>query len=343
MIRFLRNHMKHVVSHAWAPRTRKALTTQAKAFKQFAGEAEITHLPLTGEEVCLYAIWLYVVRGLRAPKSIQMYLSAVRTLHRKVGLDCVTPSSYGPLGQVISGLKRLLQHKVKKASPITPTILLNLLQSSSITPICPIESQTLTTFRILTLLLFQSMLRSSNMIPEDRHKFDARYVLKWSNITKVDFGLEITITHSKTIQFGEREHVIPLAASPDPRFCPVTALKTLAKMYGPENCSPDSPVFLIPTPSGKFVPLKKSEYLAWLRARLADMGLVATDYGVHSFRHGAVQEALLQETNKALVQLASDHSSEAIMGYAQIPPNRRMALSAKVNKSLAKLRPGCLF
>ena len=33
--------------------------------------------------------------------------------------------------------------KVKKACPITPTILLNLLQSASLSPLCPIELQTL--------------------------------------------------------------------------------------------------------------------------------------------------------------------------------------------------------
>ena len=105
---------------------------------------------------------------------------------------------------------------------------------------------------------------------------------------------------------------------------------------------PENPVFLIPTSSGKFVPLKKSEYLGWFKARLTEMGLDASLYGIHSFRHGSVQEALLQESNKALVQLASDHSSEAIMGYAQIPPDRRMSLSAKVNRSLATYQPGAI-
>ena len=176
------------------------------------------------------------------------------------------------------------------------------------------------------------------MVPENRHRFDARYVLKWSNIKKVDYGVELTITHSKTIQYGEREHVIPLAASPDPLFCPVAALTSLAVMYGPKYMQEDSPVFLIPTPSGEFVPLKKCEYLSWLRSRLTGMGLDASKYGIHSFRHGGVQESLLQESNRALVQLASDHSSEAIMGYAQIPPGRRMNLSAKVNMSLSRLR-----
>ena len=198
------------------------------------------------------------------------------------------------------------------------------------------EHQTLTVLRTLTLIFFQSMLRSSNMIPENRHDFDSRYVLKWSNITKVDYGLLITVTHSKTIQYGQREHEIPLAASPDPRFCPVRALKELVYMYGPDYAKPDSPVFLIPTPAGRFVPIKKSEFLGWLRSRLADMELDPSQYGIHSFRHGSVQEALLNEDNRVLVQLASDHSSEAIMGYAQIPPDRRMSLSAKVNMSLAR-------
>ena len=129
---------------------------------------------------------------------------------------------------------------------------------------------------------------------------------------------------------------IPLAASPDPRFCPVRALSDLALMYGPEYMSEDSPVFLIPTPAGRFVPLKKSEYVNWLKARLTDMDLDASQYGMHSFRHGGIQQALLQEQNRALVQIASDHSSEAIMGYCVIPADRRMFLSAKVNRSLAE-------
>ena len=106
-------------------------------------------------------------------------------------------------------------------------------------------------------------------------------------------------------------------------------------MYGPAYMTQDTPVFLILTPSGKFVPLKKQEFVDWLRSRLASMGLPAEDFSVHSFRHGGVQQCILNEPNKALVQLASGHSSEAIMGYAQIPPERRMAISAKVNRSLA--------
>ena len=331
----LHEQMCVISSFAWAARTKKTLNTQAKAFKEFAELAEIEFLPLTGRQLCYYAVWLWTMRGLKSPKSIKMYLSAVRTLHRRIGLDCATPTAYGPLDQLISGLKRLMQHKVRKSLPITPIILKNLLCSVPSTPNCAIQNKILTTFRALTLLFFQSMLRCSNMIPENRHDYDARYILKWSNITKVEHGVEIAITISKNNQYGERVHVVPLAASPDRRFCPVYALTALAKMYGPEYMHPSNPVFMIPTPAGSFIPLQKAEYLAWFRARLTAMDLVAADYGIHSYRHGGIQEALLQEQNRAMVQLASDHSSEAIMGYCAIPTDRRMYLSARVNRSLA--------
>ena len=327
--------MDIIRSHAWAVRTRKTLNSQARAFKEFAELADFRELPLTGDDLCFYVVWLWKFRGLKSPKSIKQYLSAVRTLHRRIGLDCVTPSRYGPLEHLISGLKCQAQHKIRKSLPITPLILRNLLRSVPSTPLCHTEKQTLTTFRALTLLLFQSMLRSSNMVPEDRHDYDARYVLKWSNVIKVDYGVEFHITISKNNQYGERVHVVPLAASPDPRFCPVRALTDLADMYGTEYIVPSNPMFMIPTPSGRFVPLKKSEFVSWFRGRLTAMDLVAADYGVHSFRHGGIQAALLQEQKSTLVQLASDHSSEAILGYCAIPADRRMYLSARVNQSLA--------
>ena len=108
-------------------------------------------------------------------------------------------------------------------------------------------------------------------------------------------------------------------------------------MYGPEHRKGSNPVFLIPTSDGTFVPLKKSEYVSWLKKRLTQMGLPAAKYGMHSFRHGSVQQALLHESNRVLVQLASGHSSDAILGYAHVPPERRFNLSKKIIASLALL------
>ena len=67
------------------------------AFNEFTRLADIQYFPLSGEQLCLYMIWLYVVRGLKSPKSIKMYLSAVWTMHCKIELMCANPSSYGLL------------------------------------------------------------------------------------------------------------------------------------------------------------------------------------------------------------------------------------------------------
>ena len=251
-------------------------------------------------------------------------------------IPCHKPTSYRPLGQVLIGLTRTLQHKPVKAMPITPRILLNLLNSKPQLPECPIQQQTLTVFIALTLLLFQTMSRCSNMIPESRTKFDKRYILLWKDIQKLTDGILITVGLSKTNQFGNNDHLIPIARSTNPAFCPVATLEKLADMYGPRFLGKTSPVFLIPTKDGRnFVPLRKTEYVAWLRSRLHEMGLPSARYGVHSFRHGAVQEAVILEDNRALIQLASGHSSDALFGYAQIPPEQRFNLSNKINQSLA--------
>ena len=311
------------------------MNSERKAFLEFCQLADIQFIPITGEDLCLFAVWLWITRRLKAPKSVRAYLSAVRTLHRRLDLPCHTPSTYGPLGNLLLGLARIAQHKVRKALPITPVILSNLLDSLPRTPSCPIQNKTLTTYKALTLLMFLTMSRSSNMVPESRKKYDPEYLLKWGNIQRVKDGVIITITKSKTNQFFTKNHLIPLAESPVEKFCPVAALTKLASMYRPENLVDGSPVFLVPTDDGSFVPVRKAEYVSWLKARLRQMNLPAERFGMHSYRHGAVQQALLHEDNRILVQLASGHTSEAILGYAHIPPERRFQLSKKLVASLA--------
>ena len=164
-IRVLRQQWRILEQHAWAPRTCKALNSEKKAFVDFCLLADIEFLPVSGDILCLYAVWLWVTKRLKAPRSVRNYVSAVRTLHRRIGSDCHTPTSYGPLDLVLKAIARSSKHKVKKMFPVSPTILNNLLDSVPHNPLCPFELATLTMFKPLSLLLFQTMSRSSNMMP----------------------------------------------------------------------------------------------------------------------------------------------------------------------------------
>ena len=81
--------------------------------------------------------------------------------------------------------------------------------------------------------------------------------------------------------------------------------------------------------------MNRDKFALWFKGRISHMGLDASAFTLHGYRHGGIQETLLAEGNLALCKLSSDHSSDAIMEYAFVPPERRLNISAKVNASLA--------
>ena len=149
-------------------------------------------------------------------------------------------------------------------------------------------------------------------------------------------GILITVPKSKNNQFGERDHLIPLAAADNELLCPVKAVLSLIDIYGKENCHGNIPVFKIPDGKDGFTVVQRHKFDWWFRLRLRNMGLDEKAYTLHGFRHAGIQECLLAEGNLALCKLTSDHSSDAILEYAFIPPNRRLSISNKVNLSLAR-------
>ena len=199
--------------------------------------------------------------------------------------------------------------------------------------------QTLHIYKCLSLLYFLSMLRSSNLIAKSLKKIDLKMILCWENITPLNGdmsqGILITVPKSKNNQHGERDHLIPLAAAKIELLRPVKAIQSLIKLSGKENCRGSTPVFKIPDGKGNFTVVQRHKYDWWFRLRLRNMGLDPKLYTLHGFRHAGIQECLLAEGNLALCKLTSDHSSDAILEYAFIPPERRLTISSKVNESLA--------
>ena len=173
------------------------------------------------------------------------------------------------------------------------------------------------------------------MVPPQRRDIDLDMILTWGNVKRLQGGVVLLIKKSKTIQNGERVHEVPLAASDDFRLCLVLALGKLARLYGPNSCGPRTPVFRLPTASGGWTVMAKSDYVPYFRDRIAKMGLHPESYSMHGFRHGSIQELLLSEGNLALCKLTTDHSSDAILSYHHVPADRRLRISDKVNQRLA--------
>ena len=324
---------------AWAASSRVALNSEARSYFAYCELANIEPFPINGYNLTLYATWLALSGRLKSADSIAQYISAVSVLHSERGLQCVTPTQFGPLGQVIRGFRRMAQRPVKRSHPITPPILFNLLAATPLHHPVLRVSIILTIFHAFGLLLFLSMVRSANLVPKTRSNIDWDAILQWKNVRSINGGVLLIVHKSKTNQFAGQPHEIPLAASPDLRFCPVTALRRLMRVYGPENCGPDSPVFRIPTSSGVWLPMIKSDYVSYFKSRISGMGLNSSNFSLHGFRHGSIQQMLLVEGNIALCKIQSGHTSDAILAYSTVPATRRLDISARVNRHLASNFP----
>ena len=336
--------MRYLMSRAKAVSTTKTQNSMLKSWFKFA-QANQVALPVGGWWLAMYATQLVVDDKVTTADSLANYVSAVKQYHSDLGMDCPTPTQYGPLNRVIQGLRREAQRPTRRSLPVTPDILFNLLNTQIQAPFLPIDLQTLHIYKILTLTYFLTMLRSSSLIPKSYNDVDPVRLLCWGNVKEVQFqgvqGVLLQLYKTKTIQNCERIQEVPLARNDEcPALCPVRAIYALKAIIGEQNIGPDTPIFQTRTYQGKLRPVLYHKFNSWFRFRLSEMGLDVTKYTLHAFRHGGIQQTLMSEGNLALVKLTSDHSSDVILEYSHVPANRRLTISQKVNSNLTTFALG---
>ena len=178
--------MKFLMSKAIAPNTHKTRNSMLKSWFAFA-QANHISLPVGGWNLALYATDLVVSGRIKTSGSLENYVSAVKQYHSDLGMECPTPSEFGPLKRVIQGLRGLAQRPTHRSLPVTPEILFNLLNTTIQPPFCPIDAQTLHIYKILSLIYYLSMLRSSSLIPKTYKDVDPVRLLCWGNVKDIRF------------------------------------------------------------------------------------------------------------------------------------------------------------
>ena len=114
-------------------------------------------------------------------------------------------------------------------------------------------------------------------------------------------------------------------------LCPVRAIATLRSIVGDQNITADTPLFQTKDFAGNLPPVMRHKYDGWFKYRLEEMGLDSSLYTLHGWRHGGIQQVLLLESSLALAKLTSDHLSDVILEYSNVPADRRLTISQKVN------------
>ena len=133
--------------------------------------------------------------------SIPIYLNIVRLLHLEAGLQ--NPVDSWSIKMLLKGTKRVLGCEVVPKEPVTPALLLKIHALLDLS--CPMHI----VFWAATLTGFFGMLRKSNLFPSQQCLLNNKFV-KRSDFKNHKWGLSMTITWSKTIQYSERLHTVAL-------------------------------------------------------------------------------------------------------------------------------------
>ena len=237
-------------------------------------------------------------------------LFSVKFLHEAYDLDF--PVNSFKLDMTMQGLKRRLARVPFQVLPITPTILraifrcLDLRRNEDLALWCSY------------LICFYGLLRKKNVVPENP-KFDPSKVLTRQNfaIDLEDNRIYMYIGFSKTMQFGQRDLVLPIPGNNDPVLDPVRHLHDL---FTRVPCPPTAPAFTYRP--GSFIGYAK--FTTRLKKLLSGAGLNADQYSGHSFRRGGASFLHACGGTALQVQSAGDWSSNCFTRYLFLSTEARL-------------------
>ena len=138
----------------------------------------------------------------------------------------------------------------------------------------------------------------------------------------------IHVTFAKTIQFGNRDLVIPIPGNSDPALDPV---RHLQKLFSKVPCSPDAPAFSYA--ASQFITY--STFTTCLKKLLGLTGYNPRDYSGHSFRRGGASFLFRLGASILQIQASGDWSSQCFVRYLHVSEEERLRVQQLVAKAIS--------
>ena len=299
----------------YAESTKRTRSVQVRAYLEFCeifGDRLMPY-PCDADQVCLYMSFL--ARRL-CFNSIKQYLSALNNHLKDVG---ASPIPYGDHGikKCMAGIRRVLGDSTKQAPPLLPAQLLRLFTYMYLTG-------GHIALRAAMLLSFRALLRKC-------HVTNSESTLLRSDFTFSRWGMIVRVRRSKTIQFRERVHTIPVACVANPALCAV---------YWVQRHFRDAPggegdhAFLIRS-RGRLVSMPYTFYLSSIKYLSDRARLHPGNFSTHSLRRGGATFLRLCGATILEIKERGDWRSDAVFEYLKASLPERLALDLRVSAILA--------
>ena len=182
-------------------------------------------------------------------------------------------------------------------------------------------------------LAFRALLRKSNLVPNSVSDPGVHY-LRRGALTFTAWGMQVAISSSKTIQYKQRVHYLPITYSPKSPLCAVSLMKTHIRDFPTHD--PSSPAFMI-IKGGKQVPLTYVVLLSYLKHLLRCVGKDCLGAGMHSLRRAGAAYMYGLGLSLDEVRQAGDWRSLAALIYLTKPMSGRIDSDRRVSAALTAL------
>lgn len=298
--------------------SRSTRAMQVRKYLTFIEEFRglLSPLPCPSSQVAMYIVWLS--RTLKY-SSITNYISALSFFLKAEGSPPVDYSSH-QIRTVLGGAKRVLGCEVKRASPLLPAELLKMFSfmSNRDGHVCA---------KAALLTGFRALLRKCQLT-------DSESVLRRSDFEFFPWGMVISVRRSKTIQFAERELLIPVARVENIALC---AVYWVERHFRQCKVASASAAFQIPAVGGGLCPLDYKTLHLTIKIFAKKAGLDPSLFSCHSLRRGGCTFLALQGATIDELKVRGDWASDCVYKYIARPLSERIVSDIRVASTLANI------
>ena len=166
----------------------------------------------------------YIGNTVSSIHTIQNYTGGVRKLHKIAAYEAPNPGEAN-FKLIIQALCAELARPVKQAWPVTPNLLREIYDQVNLSD--PME---VVCYGAM-LVGFYLLLRKSNLVPDSSISFNPNEQLTRADVLMAGWMVLINIRWSKTIQYKQKEILMPLIPAPCRAICPIYWVRYIMKMF----------------------------------------------------------------------------------------------------------------
>ena len=246
---------------------------------------------------------------------IKAVFGSIGFLHKNLGIPF--PHDSFQIKLTLQSLKRRLARAPNQALPISPTHLREMYKYIDVS-----NPQDLALWCCL-LVGFFGLLRKKSICPEDSSDVDPAKILTVRKVV-VDESKRVALLYinfAKTMQYGQRDLVIPLVSNHCRALDPVFHLDLL---FRTTRAPLDHPAFSYRTKAGKISFINYKVFTTKLKTLLARAGFSPEKFSGHSLRRGGATFLYKCGASNLEIQACGDWQSQVFTRYIFVGLDQRL-------------------